>query len=91
MGGFELAYSEILSGSVNVQPSQVEKLASTRQNIDSKDVYEIAQQCRKIYNEYKKQLMPETSIAAQSDTSKVASFADIMKRYAHKLKARMYQ
>jgi hypothetical protein len=31
--------------------------------------------------------MPETSIAAWSNTSKVAGFAGIMKRYANKLKA----
>jgi hypothetical protein len=41
VGGFVLAYSAILSGSVDMQPSLVEKLASTRQNIGNEDIYEI--------------------------------------------------
>jgi hypothetical protein len=41
VGGFVLAYSAILSGSVDVQPSLGEKLASTKQNIGNKDSYEI--------------------------------------------------
>ncbi len=41
VGGFVLAHSAILSGSVDVQPSLGEKLASTKQNIGNKDSYEI--------------------------------------------------
>ena len=41
VGEFVLAYSAILSGSVDVRPSLVEKLASTRQNVGNNDIYEI--------------------------------------------------